>query len=564
MPTTLLYSSISRLTRAFFAFSLVSLAGCDSPTSPPPFNILSPSSDTVSVLPGGSVRFEIQIDPGIAVEYVIDDQRTEPGPLLLFRPTNGSHIVTAVVRSTGPVATLLEKDFLVVVEVPGNIPPEVVVLNVDTGREAERDTVRASTIVRDPDGSVQSIAIDFGDGVVATSIGKNTQFQAAHVYAAPGNYWVRATVTDSVQISSSDSVQIDVLPPNQLPTGSLTVSGPTEGDAPLAATLIPSGADSDGTIVTWEIDEGDGKFRQIQPFEQIQVSYDFREVPYRPLLRLTDDDGDSAIIEADVQVVVFRAISGPLSSSSATGNPRFNTLSIAPAVFADGQDPLRIDIQVKASDGGPAADVPLRIRSLRSTLNGSLASVLNGSEKLAPDSPRTAADGRATVHLTSLTSTRVEAVPGIGFQPFALVVEADRGHGQWIEVGHISAINAETVVSGGDGGRVFTNAIGNKVGYCPGDTVEIRVVAKVRAGTPLPAGSPAKGKYTEIRWGQFSNPALLPVQPAPGYANRRTDSAGEVIFRYTTKAADQAQIIKGWVDGQPLNELGWFNFKVDC
>src|SRR6266513_436229 len=72
----------------------------------------------------------------------------------------------------------------------------------------------------DPDGSIASTSIDFGDGTVLS--GPN----ASHTYSNAGAYTVKATVTDNVGASSSATQQVAV-------TGGLaigvSVSSPLQG-----------------------------------------------------------------------------------------------------------------------------------------------------------------------------------------------------------------------------------------------------------------------------------------------------------------------------------------------
>lgn len=556
---------------ALLVGGLAVLTACSSPTAPPPFDILSPASDTVSVLPDGTVRFEIRLDPGVTVEYVIDQLQTVPGPVLLYTPsTSGLHTVTAVVRSTSPATTLLEKDFAVIVEVPGNLPPEIVSLTVTErsetdGIEAVRDSAIARTVAVDPDGSVRSIAIDFGDGTPPVRQNtKQTVLEAGHVYDDPGQYWVEVTVTDSVKISTSDSLLIQVLPPNQLPVGSLTVSGNTEGPAPLTVTLTPQGVDPDGTIVKWEIDEeGDGTFRTILPFEQVQVSYEFSEDTYRPDLRLTDNRGDSVTIDSGVEILVFRSIGISQSSVQGLGNSALSANGRT-FIWADGRDRYNIEVVIRDPNGSPLEDVPVRIIPLRPTLIAPDGSTNLG--QIVSTGPATTVTtdggGRAAAFLTSHTSTRVEAVPEVSSIPFDVRVEVSRGHGVWVALETLTGVETETIVDSREGSITITKVGGG--GFCAGDTIEIRVRAFQKQNSPLSPGGPAANKYTDIRFGQFINQVWFGTLPAPGFANWRTDSSGEIVFRYEVRAPDDDAIIVAWVDGNRLQSHAAINFKSGC
>jgi hypothetical protein len=547
------------------ALCVVINTGCSSsPSGPPPFEIVSPTGTRVSVLPGESVRFEVTlIDPDLAAEYTVDGGAAQPGPVFVFQPTNNEHTVTLMIQSDAGAAPF-SRTYNVVVEVPGNEPPAITSTTFEpvTGGEAVRDVFTFTVTAADPDGSVASIELDFGDGTPPVQ-GPGPTLMAEHVFDSAGTYTARVKVTDNVHIFVTSEFTVFVLPPNQLPTGAISVNGstsggPVEGDDPLTIRLTVSGSDSDGTITLWELDTdtGDG-FVTIAPTQTVQVAYPFSESLYRPVLRLTDDDGDSREIPSAVEVRVFRSINADLSSASATGNPLFANLTIAPAVFADSNDALVVDVDVIGVGAMPLPDVPVRLTPLRSELITPTGASLGVPAAVELTTPRTDATGRATTFLTSDTSTRVEAVPEVNFVPFDILVEASKGHGVWVEVDRLTGINAETIVSG-SGGSLTIEGVG-QTGYCPGDQVAIRVQATVRPEAPG-AGGPARGRYTEIR--RVSGDPIS--QPAPAFVNWRTNGNGEIVFNYVPTEADQAQTIVTWVDGQLFDQPTFFAFQANC
>jgi hypothetical protein len=550
------------------ALCVVITTGCSSsPSGPPPFQIVTPTGARVSVLPGESVRFEVTlIDPNLTAEYSVDGGAAQSGPVFVFQPTNNEHTVTLLIRSDAGAAPF-SRTYNVVVEVPGNEPPAITSTTFEpvTGGEAVRDVFTFTITAADLDGSVASIELDFGDGTPPVQ-GPGPTLVAEHVFDAAGTYTARVTATDDVQIFVTSEFTVFVLPPNQLPTGSIAINGtssggPVEGDGPFTARLTVSGSDSDGIITLWELDADDGEgFRTISPTQTVEVAYPFSETLYRPVLRLTDDDGDSNEIPSAVDVRVFRSINPDLSSAAVTGNPQFDNFPIAPAVFADGNDALIIDVDVISVGAMPLTDVPVRLTPLRSELVTPSGINLGVPAAVELTPPRTNVTGRATTFLTSDTSTRVEAIPDINFVPFNIMVEANKGHGVWVEIDRLTGNNAETIVDS-SGGSFTINGIG-QTGYCPGDQVEIRVQATIRPGAPG-AGGPARQRYTEIRRG-FGDPVPLPAQPSPGFSNWRTNASGVIAFRYTPSDTDANQIIIAWVDGQPLDDLTSFNFRADC
>ncbi len=552
------------------ALCVVITTGCSSsPSGPPPFQIVTPTGNRVSVLPGESVRFEVTlIDPDLTAEYTVDGGAAQPGPVFVFQPTNNEHTVTLLIRSDAGAAPF-SQTYNVVVEVPGNEPPTITSTTFDpvTGGEALRDVFTFTITAADADGSVASIELDFGDGSAPVQ-GPGPTLVTDHVFDTAGTYTAKVKVTDNVQIFVTSEFTVFVLPPNQLPTGSIAINGtssggPVEGDDPFSVRLTVSGSDSDGIITLWELDADDGQgFQTISPTETVEVRYPFSETLYRPVLRLTDDDGDSIEIPSAVEVRVFRAISEDLSTATVTGNPRFDNFPIAPAVFANGNDPLVVDVDIFNAGAAPLADVPVRLRPLRSDLVTPTGVNLGlpAAVELDPP-PATDATGHVTTFLTTSTSTRVEAIPEIDFEPFDIIVEASKGHGVWVEVERLTGNNAETIVDA-SAGSFTINGIG-QIGYCPGNQVEIRAEAKIRPGAPG-AGGPARRRYTEIHRG-FGDPVpLAGAQPSSGFSNWRTNASGVIAFRYTPSAEDANQIIIAWVDGQPLNDLASFNFRADC
>src|SRR3954468_10808588 len=114
-------------------------------------------------------------------------------------------------------------------------------------------TVTASTAgSSDPDGTIASTKIDFGDGTVLSAASGN------HVYSMAGSYIVKATVPDNAGVSASASVTVTVAAANQPPVARLSVT-PTSGTAALTVTASATGSsDPDGTIASTKIDFGDG------------------------------------------------------------------------------------------------------------------------------------------------------------------------------------------------------------------------------------------------------------------------------------------------------------------
>lgn len=132
-----------------------------------------------------------------------------------------------------------------------NLPP-VAVLSVTPNSGKAPLTVNASTSGSyDPDGTIASIVIDFGDGAAPVSAAS-----ATHTYTIAGTFTVTATVTDNQGASSSKTTSVTAT--NQPPVAVLSVS-PSGGYGPLTISASTAGSyDPDGTITGSSISFGDG------------------------------------------------------------------------------------------------------------------------------------------------------------------------------------------------------------------------------------------------------------------------------------------------------------------
>jgi len=565
---------LSRLFAVGFLALTLAACGDDGPTGTTGFEIVSPSSTNLTLDAAESLRFEIRTSEGFRVEFVVDDAVTIPGPVFVFEPSAPTHTVVARIFPPDPNDPPTTRVFTITVT--GNLPPrlEGLTVNPATG-EAGRDEFLARVQAIDPDGSIASITFDFGDGTSPQVVdGPGTTFEARHIYQGPGTFVVRVSATDTGGATGEATASVQVTPRNVAPTGSLDATrqggGPPEGDAPLTIFLQPTGNDSDGTITQWEIDPDDGTgFRQIAAGETVTVDYAFRETPYVPRLRLTDDDGAETLVEGPA-ITVFRGISpGASGAVTTTGNQRFATVPIAPAVWSDGTDPWTIAVQVRNASGDDLPDVPVRVTSLRPRLvapDGTELPVtqflLNPFQSgLAPaqaEPPqlgqvRTGPNGEpAVILLATDVSTRVDRIgepTNFNFEPFGLALEASRGHGEWIEIGTVEGLNAETTVL--FEGGAFRIERPRPDGICPGDEILIEVTAEQRFDAPGGLG-PAAGRYTVLRFGSEWFGAL----PTPEFADWRTNAEGKIVFSYVPVREDDDRGMRAWIDGLPIEPIG--------
>ena len=122
-----------------------------------PFEIVSPSSREVVVTPGQTVRFEIRASAGRTVEYVIDDLRTEPGPVFVLQPSAQHHVVEALILPADLAAPPDIVLFTVDVEAPGNLAPQITSFTVEpvTGEAEDTEFTAPWTASRSTSGTAR-------------------------------------------------------------------------------------------------------------------------------------------------------------------------------------------------------------------------------------------------------------------------------------------------------------------------------------------------------------------------------------------------------------------------
>ena len=414
-------------------------------------------------------------------------------------------------------------------------------------REGEAPLVvdaRVSAV--DPDGTVSEVRIDFdGDGRADAS-GTTPDLDARFRYQIPGDYLVRAIAVDDEGATGQAVTTVAVhAARNEPPTGTLSADV-RRGDAPLEVRLDVTGTDPDGRIDRAELDADQGAgFVALESPGSRTIVYAFRETPYRPRLRLTDDAGASVVIEGP-EIFAHLPVAG--GSASVSGNPRFDPTAIAPAVWSDGEDEWRFQVTIRDQEGEPLADVPIRVSTTRDELSAPDGTPLGPAVALVAPPSATDAGGVATGTLVTTFSTRIERAPVIAFQPFSLLFEADAGHGEWRMVARVNGLNANTVVSA-SASRLVVFPPNQAV--CPGTPIEFEVQARTIPDAPRPGA--ATGRYAELR---YTDGSILDATPRPGWSSWMTDGAGVIRFSYTPSRVDQSRLVEAWVDGQPIGELG--------
>jgi PKD repeat protein len=191
--------------------------------------------------------------------------------------------------------------------------PPVAALSISSGSILVGGSISASTAgSSDPDGSIVSTTINFGDGSAAVSATSVT-----HVYSAPGTYTVTAAVTDNLGASSSKSATVIVSATNQPPVAALSLSS---GSILVGGTITASTAgssDPDGLIAGIVISFGDGSSAAAS-----SASHQYKVAgTYTVKATVTDNLGASSSTSKTVVVKPqYITITSPTFSSTTSGS----------------------------------------------------------------------------------------------------------------------------------------------------------------------------------------------------------------------------------------------------
>ncbi|MGV6859045.1 MAG: PKD domain-containing protein [bacterium] len=172
---------------------------------------------------------------------------------------------------------------VVVAPLAPNVPPTALATATPDSGVAPLPVQFSGLGSSDTDGTLTLYSWDFGDG----SFGVGTEPQ--HTYAAAGNYTAQLTVTDDRGDTATHSVNISVAePPNVAPTAAITAT-PVTGAAPLLVTFSSASTDSDGSIVSYAWDFGDGSSST-----DAAPQHEYAAIgSYTVSLTVTDDEGAS-------------------------------------------------------------------------------------------------------------------------------------------------------------------------------------------------------------------------------------------------------------------------------
>jgi len=209
-----------------------------------------------------------------------------------------------------------------------NQAPVAVANGTPTGTKAPLIVDFSSGGSADGDGTISGYSWNFGDDSAVS-----TAANPSHTYTVQGTYSATLTVTDNEGGTDVKAVSVTVGAPNvaPVPDGSGT---PTSGRAPLEVALTSAGsADSDGTIVAYAWDFGDGS-----PVENtVTASHTYAAGTWTATLTVTDDDGATAMQAFTISSTVNIAPTATASAIPSSGvAPLAVTLSSAGSDDPDG------------------------------------------------------------------------------------------------------------------------------------------------------------------------------------------------------------------------------------
>ena len=230
--------------------------------------------------------------------------------LASFNLNSGNYIV--FVKAVGKPSLTNKMSAGVELTVP-NQPP-LAALSITPPTAAAPTTVSASTAgSSDPDGTVVSSSISFGDGSAAVS-----GTSATHIYKAGGTYTLTASVTDNLGATASKAATVVVAPSVNKPPVAAISATPATAYGPVTVNLSAAGSsDSDGTIASVALSFGDGSTAS-----GLTASHTYSTTGvYTVTAKVTDNQGASSTASTTVTVKTPEVIvSSPANNASAVSS----------------------------------------------------------------------------------------------------------------------------------------------------------------------------------------------------------------------------------------------------
>ncbi len=217
------------------------------------------------------------------------NQSTAANPNYTFATDGTYNVNLTVTDNDGATNTTTVQ--VVVDPVPNLLPTAVAAAVPSTVRQGLPVAFSSAGSI-DPDGTIVGYAWDFGDG------GTSTSANPSHTFALANTYTVQLTVTDNAGGTGTTTVQV-VVEANQNPTA-VASGSPLTGEEPLSVTFDGSGVDTDGTIVGYAWNFGDGGTSTAEDPSHTYAT----PGTYTATLVVTDDFGGTGTDSAQVTVIV--------------------------------------------------------------------------------------------------------------------------------------------------------------------------------------------------------------------------------------------------------------------
>lgn len=212
----------------------------------------------------GNAPFTVYFDASASVDvdgsivsyaWDFDDGSTGTGTLPWHTYyVAGVYTVTLVV--TDDMGATANATATITVNIPNSAPTASFTTSSNGGQAPKAISFNASGAL-DGDGTIDLYSWDFGDGNTSSGPG-GTHKIVSHTYTSSGVFSAVLTVTDNFGATGTYSKTITISPANLAPTAVLGAST-TSGQAPLAIAFSSAGSvDSDGSIISYAWDFGDG------------------------------------------------------------------------------------------------------------------------------------------------------------------------------------------------------------------------------------------------------------------------------------------------------------------
>ncbi|HEY2169742.1 MAG TPA: PKD domain-containing protein, partial [Candidatus Angelobacter sp.] len=153
--------------------------------------------------------------------------------------TAGTYTITGTV--TDNLGATASKSAAIVVSSSANQPPVAVISATPSSAYAPATISVSSAGSSDPDGTIASSVITFGDGTSASAL------TASHTFSAAGIYTITAKVTDNLGASSTASTSVTVKAPEVI------VSSPADGDFLASQVHVVAGGFSGSPVIAMQI-----------------------------------------------------------------------------------------------------------------------------------------------------------------------------------------------------------------------------------------------------------------------------------------------------------------------